>query len=151
MGCDIHAHVELRYQGNWEHYAMPNIRRWYDLFGIMAGVRSEIKPIVAPKGVPDDMSVITRLDWERWKVDAHTASWFNEDELDELQKWLDEQKKQADGKEERYSIFQFDLEAGVLGGTYMFGNSLTAFKHYNDVDYIPKGADAVRLVFWFDN
>lgn len=151
MGCDIHAHVELRYQGKWEHYAIPNIDRWYDLFGIMAGVRREVTPIVEPKGVPEDMSVITRLDWELWAEDAHTASWFNEDELDELQKWLDRQKKQADKKGEKYTGNQFDLESGVLGGTYMFGNSLTSFKHYNDINYIPEGADAVRLVFWFDN
>lgn len=151
MGCDIHAHVELRYHGKWEHYAIPHIDRWYDLFGIMAGVRGEVAPIVEPKGVPDDMSVITRLDWEWWDGDVHTASWFNEDEIDKLKEWLKAQKVIADTKEEKYAWNQFYLESGVLNGTYMFGNGLTSFRKYHDTDYIPKGADAVRLVFWFDN
>lgn len=152
MGCDIHAHVEIRYQGKWEHYAIPNIDRWYDLFGIMAGVRREdVTPIVPPKGVPSDMSVITQLDWERWGRDAHTASWFNEDEIDKLEEWLNQQKAEADEKKEKYPWNRFDLESGVLNGTYMFGNGLTSFRKYHDIDYIPKGADAVRLVFWFDN
>ena len=151
MGCDIHAHVEIRCNGKWEHYAVPNIDRWYDLFGIMAGVRREVKPIVEPRGVPDDMSVITRLEWERWGRDAHTASWFNEEEIDALQNWLNEKKKEADAKDEKYAWNQYDLESGVLNGTYMFGNGLTSFKHYHDTDYIPKSCDSVRLIFWFDN
>jgi hypothetical protein len=151
MGCDIHAHVELRVAGKWEHYATPSIDRRYRLFGAMAGVRGEVPAIVKPKGVPDDMSVITRLDWEKWGVDAHTPSWLNEEELDLLQKWLDAEKIKVDKKEEKYPCMFFDLEAGVLNRTYMFGNSLTAFKHYTDYEYIPKNCDAVRLVFWFDN
>jgi hypothetical protein len=152
MGCDIHAHVEIRYNGQWEHYATPSISRWYELFGIMAGVRYETKPIVEPKGVPADMSTVTRLDWERWGVDAHTASWFNEDEIDQLSAWLAQRKNEADPNEDTAASFlRYDLEHGILNKTYMFGNSLTAFKHYDDTEYLPKGCDAVRLIFWFDN
>ena len=35
MGCDIRDRAW--YQGKWEHYSIPRINRWYDLFGIMAG------------------------------------------------------------------------------------------------------------------
>lgn len=150
MGYDIHAHVEIRYQGKWEHYSVPHIDRWYELFEIMSSVRRDVTPIVEPKGVPDDMSVITRLDWERGEGDACTASWFNEDEIAKLEDWLKAQKEIADAKEE-YAWNQYDLESGVLGGTYMFGNGLVSFQKYPDTYHIPKGFDAVRLIFWFDN
>lgn len=152
MGCDIHAHVEMRYEGKWEHLAWPNIDRWYDLFGIMAGVRRDVEPIVQPKGFPTDAALITRLDFEKWGPDAHTVSWFNEDEIDKLSAWL--KKHEAGLTEEQRKNAEFgayDLEIGVLNWTFAFGNTLTAFKHYFDVDYLPKGADAIRLVFWFDN
>ena len=142
MGCDMHAHIEIRYNGKWEHYAMPHIKRRYELFGIMAGVRrDDITPIVQPKGVPHNMSTVTRLCYEHMGPDAHTASWFTEEEIDLLKGWL---KNKDD-------CFKFDLEHGILNRTYLFGNGLTAFKHYNDVEYVPKGVDAVRLIFWFDN
>ena len=137
MGCDIHVHIELRYEGRWEHYSIANIDRWYELFGKMAGVRGG-PAIVEPKGIPVDMSVITTLDWERGQGDWHTPSWFDEDEIDKLSAWT------------RETTDEFSFESGVLNGIYMFGNGLTSHKHYNDVDYIPKGADAVRMVFWFD-
>ena len=148
MGCDIHAHIEIRYKGKWEHYAIPSIDRNYSLFGIMADVRRNGPAIVEPKGVPNDMSIVTRLDWERWGVDAHTASWFNEEEIDQLDVWLKEQATQ--NKNNPYDL-AYDLEWGILNKTYMFGSSLTAFKHYDDYDYLPKGCDAIRLIFWFDN
>ena len=151
MGCDIHVHVELRYKGKWEHYASPSVDRWYALFGIMAGVRSDTTPIVKPKGVPDDMSIITQLDWESWSGDAHTASWFNENEIDKLEEWLKAQKASADAKKEEYAWDAYDLESGVLRGTYIFGHGLTSFRKRHDIGYIPKDVDAVRLVFWFDN
>jgi hypothetical protein len=151
MGCDIHAHVEIRYNGNWEHYAMPSIDRWYELFGIMAGVRGGSKPIVEPKGLPEDMSTVTRLDWEKWGVDAHTPSWFNEEEIDQLSEWLKQKEQEDERNGELANTLRYDLEYGILNKTYIFGNSLTAFKHYDDTEYLPKGCDAVRLIFWFDN
>jgi hypothetical protein len=151
MGCDIHLHVEIRYKGKWEHYAMPRIECNYALFGIMAGVRGPGPPIVKPKGVPKDMSVVTKLKYEHDWPDTHTPSWFNEKEIDKLVEWLKKEERKANLKGERYPFMYFDLEAGILNGTYLFGNRLTAFKHYNDIEYVPKECDAVRLVFWFDS
>lgn len=148
MGCDIHAHLEIRCNGKWEHYSILPIDRWYELFGVMAGVRGTLPAIVPPKGVPDDMSVITKLDWEQWDTDAHTPSWFNEEEIDKLNAWLDQRQAMSDkiGDGQRY-----DLEHDICHGIYMFGAGFTSFKHYTDMDYIPKCCDAVRMVFWFDN
>lgn len=145
MGCDIHLHVEIHCEGKWEHWAHPSVIRWYELFGKMAGVRGDEDPIVEPRGFPPDASLATRLDYEHEGLDAHTPSWLNTEEIIQLETWL----KAMD--EKRNPAWPgFDLEAGILSGTYLFGNSLTAKWRFVDVDYAP-GVDAVRLVFWFDN
>ena len=142
MGCDIHAHIEIRFNGKWEHYAIPRIERWYELFGIMACVRGDGPAIVEPKGLPNDISVVTRMDYERMSEDAHTPSWFNEHEIDGLEKWLQHDNFQST---RRFVSLEHDLLK-----TYLFGNGITDHLRYEDC-VLPDGCDAVRLVFWFDN
>lgn len=151
MGTDIHLHVELRVNGTWEHYACPSVQRWYALFGVMAGVRGDAPPIAIPKGVPCNMSIITRMSYEHHGRDAHTASWFNEDEIDKLVAWLKEREQIDRDAGRELPPLGYDLEHEILRGTYLFDSSLTSFKHYHNVEYLPRGCDAVRLVFWFDN
>ena len=130
---------------------MPRVERNYRLFGAMSGVRGEVGSTVEPKGIPEDMSVITRLDWERWGVDAHTPSWFNEENIDFLQSWLNNERQTAAEWGDTVPWGPYHLEFGILSNTYLFGNNLTDFKHYHDVEYVPSNVAAVRLVFWFDN
>lgn len=61
MGCDIHAHIELKVNGKWEHYSCPNIQRWYTLFTRICGVRGNdnITPIDKPRGLPEDLNIVT--------------------------------------------------------------------------------------------
>ena len=136
MGCDIHLHIEIKMDGKWEHYANPWVDRCYALFGVMAGVRGDGPAIVEPKGLPEDMSIITRADYEMMERDAHTPSWLDEDEIDKLSRWLGTRKE--------------GLEGDILH-TFLFGNGLTSFKRYKDGHYVPPGCTAVRLVFWFDH
>ena len=89
MGCDIHLHIEIKVAGRWEHYSKAPIGRWYHVFGKMAGVRDlTVEPIVPPKGVPDDMNPVTRIDYVDWGSDGHSHSWFNKEEIRELKIWL---------------------------------------------------------------
>ena len=102
MGCDIHMQVEYRtkvygtmqwcdgnlYEVNKFHYNyqddpkyirvhLNNERRNYTLFGLLAGVRNYgTKPIVAPRGFPDDASKSITNEYNSWGSDAHTASWL---------------------------------------------------------------------------
>jgi hypothetical protein len=139
MGCDIHLYVEVEVDGKWHTYNHPNVKRNYELFAKMAGVRNyaEIEPIVAPRGFPTDASLVCRLDYENWGIDAHTASYLNEKEIDQLVSWC---KEQVWGTK----FFWFEYQFGFL-----FGNSLYHLTEYKD-DY-PASIQAVRLVFWFDN
>ncbi len=64
--------------------------RSYTLFAALAGVRNQemqIVPIVAPRGVPDDVTNLVRDEWARWGPDAHTASHATLTELTLCEGW----------------------------------------------------------------
>lgn len=139
MGCDIHLHIEVKLRDNWEHYGVPSIDRRYRMFEKMAGVRGEIKnAIVPPKGLPGDMTALTKESAKRWESDGHSYSWLDVDEICQLEDWLHQQ----DG-----GPFENDLEHSILN-TYLFGNSFTGLKRYPG-DTRTDVTD-VRFVFWFD-
>lgn len=143
MGCDIHMHIEVQIDGAWEHYANPSVSRNYNLFAKMAKVRwdeSDGEPIAANRGVPDDMSKITRLDYQNEGSDAHSATWFGIVEIMQLENWL---------KKQDWGVLKNDLEYGILK-TYLFGNSFSGLVRYPE-DIRIKGLEDVRFVFWFDN
>ena len=82
MGCNCSAHIEVKIGGKWEHYSAPKIQRYYKVFEKMAGVRGDVtNAISTPKGLPDDISVITKMDVDK---DAHNQSWLSLDEFKEL-------------------------------------------------------------------
>lgn len=133
MGCDIHLHAEIKLKNEWHHYATPSVPRSYRLFGKMAGVRNnEIDPISPPRGLPADISDVTRYDYDSWKEDAHSASWLGSSEIADLSDWL----RSID-----------DDESDCFG--YLFGNTYGSFSRYPDER--PDGLEDIRFVFWFDN
>lgn len=141
MGCDIHAHGEVKINGVWHHYSQPRIERWYGLFARMADVRNDptygIEPISPPRGIPEDITFITRFDYE--DECGHSGSWLTGKEVEDLCAWVDEQRQKEIG---RYYSFQHHC----IG--YVFGNGWDVKKYPDDY---PKGVEDVRLVFWFDN
>lgn len=138
MGCDIKLHIEIKVDGTWHHYGAPSIKRWYRLFGLMAGVRdTEVQPICAPRPLPEDITEITWLDYDvHCNCGEHHASWFGPTEIrklvETLDVWASENKVEWPG---------YDLEEVVLH-TYLFGNAFLAYKNL--------GVEDVRFVFWFD-
>lgn len=141
MGCDIHLHIEVKLDGAWHHYAAPNVSRWYGLFEKLAGVRGDIKNAISePKGLPDDVTLVTLRDADHWKLAAHNHSWVGVDEIVKLEQWLREQPADR-------SALEYDLEHSILH-TYLGGSSFTAWKIYGD-NYL--GVEDVRFVFWFDS
>jgi len=145
MGCDIHLHIELKVSGKWEHYAAPSVDRWYKLFGLLAGVRDNaIKPISPPKGLPKDISVLTKLEREDMGRDGHTDSWLNANEILILSETLNDW-----GEKDNVGFLGYDLEQKILR-TYLFRNSFAGHVKYEDCS-LPDGVEDVRFVFWFDN
>jgi hypothetical protein len=137
MGCDIHGHLEIKVKGVWHHYHTPDIKRNYTLFGKLAGVRDkQIKPICKPKGIPEDISVGTRVDLNRMEGDAHTHSWLDSIQLGEIIEWHKEQYPEG--------YFRIYDEWG-----FICGNGWESFNKYRN-DY-PEEIEDIRFVFWFDN
>jgi hypothetical protein len=131
MGCDIHAHVEIKIEGEWHHYSHPEVDRNYSLFTKIAGVRKNpearghIEPIAAPRGIPGDISAVTRLELKRWGSDAHSGTWLARDEVAVVEK-------------------QFRDFRPLFG--FLFGNRL------DDIDEAKThGVEDCRVVCWFDN
>ena len=77
--------------GTWHHYSHISVPRYYELFGRMAGVRrKDIEPIASPRGFPSDVTVVTKLDYQAWGVDAHTPSWLDSRQILALSEWMRE-------------------------------------------------------------
>ena len=140
MGRDIHAHLEIKKGGKWLYYSPVPITRSYDLFARMAkcGRMTETNPIAPNRGIPSDVSDMTRLHREHWGADGHSDSWLTSGEL-----WVlgIEYKNRGD-----YGINRGFLEDNRV---YLFGNSVE-YLHKYPGDY-PEWLEDVRLVFWFDN
>ena len=138
MGCDIHAHVEVKFRGQWVHYNAPHVRRHYDLFAKLAGVRNdgEIEPIAPPRGLPVDIADLTRAIYEAegGAEYTHSASHITADEMRDVARWYDS----LDHNRTQGGHHGFE---GVFG--YLNGNSIASLG-----DGLVEDA---RLVFWFDN
>jgi hypothetical protein len=163
MGCDIHLHAEVKIDYDkiipgrtsgegkptplrWEHYAHISISRNYDLFARIAGVRNyhDIEVMNEPRGLPEDISGVTLFDWMRGRVDWHTPSWLNAEEIAQLEDWCQANLKAP--ATQQFPVY-WDLEYDSR--SYLFGNSYGGFVKYPD-ERRPGLVD-VRFVFWFDN
>ena len=115
MGCDIHVHIERKYERDGKvtwysadhykynpyHFMYPEEecerelelvpvyrRRDYLLFSILCGVRNYtgVEPMDEPRGLPDNVSNVVATDSEWWGSDGHSHSWFTVKELLNYQK-----------------------------------------------------------------
>jgi hypothetical protein len=143
MGCDIHAHTEVKINGVWHHYSTLHIRASYALFSRMANVRNDmpgrghIDPISEPRGLPEDISFITKFDNDLWGTDGHSNSWLSGAEMEGLEAWW-----QAQSWAKSSATFVYD----TFG--YLFGNGWYVSEYPDDH---PEGVEDARVVFWFDN
>lgn len=145
MGCDIHAHIEIQIDDDWLYYAPAKISRNYDIFAKMAGVRnySSITPVGEPRGLPDNISQITRL--HHADRGGHSESWLSHGELVAIIAW--ERDLLAENRLEHRDEDRFRY--GGLLGVYLFGEGLERWVK-NRTGY-PKEIEDIRLVFWFDS
>lgn len=142
MGCDIHPHIEVKINGKWEHYSIPQLQRCYALFTRICGVRmredSTIQPISKPRGLPDDISDITRIEWEF--DGGHSATWLNREELCALIDWHEEYIESINPG---YGYTAQHHQWGYMTGNDFLSNPGTGSN--------PKEYEDVRFICWFDN
>lgn len=136
MGCDIHAHIEVKIRGRWEHYSCPPFIRNYQIFERICGVRGDEKEAIAPpRGLPHDMSAVTRACYEHEHEhrDAHSMTWLTGQEFSDLIDWVE-----AGNAGPGLASFQHHYVG------YLTGNNFTS-------DNTPKEIQDVRFICWFDN
>ncbi len=148
MGCDIHAHIEVKLNGKWEYYSPLAIWRSYATFAKMANVRNwggGPRPLSLPKGLPNDVTLMTKLHSDYYGIDGHSHSWLGLNKIIKLLEFFESEKiKKPWGshcEDDKYKRSDF--------GVWLFGGSISGLKKYPD-DY-PKELEDVRMVFWFDS
>jgi hypothetical protein len=107
----------------------PYDGRCYDLFGVLAGVRSSLEPMDYPRDIPDDTTDEIRDNYESWGFDAHSATYYYLYEL-------------LDSKYRKMSVEQL-REEGI--DPYFFKTML------DDALEIVENPRDLRFIFWFDN
>ena len=135
MGTTMHAHIEVKKDGKWFHYAAPNVLHDYVVYACINGTGREIidrkvMPVAKINEIPDNISEVTRIcletDCKNYRL--HGFGVLDCDDMKELQKQLRD-------------IFEnYDLEEDVFK-TYIGGNAIC----------IHAGFDDARIVFWFDH
>lgn len=138
MGANIHQHIEVKKDGKWYHYSAPHTERDYLYFGFLSGIRGMAEPVVPLRGLPSDITFVTKVDYEQTKGLGLTPThegWIGQSELEEVQFRLNRRFKNTG-----VNPLEYDLEEHYLS-TYINGS--TVARH--------EGWDDVRLVFWFDD
>jgi hypothetical protein len=152
MGCDIHYVIEQEHDGEWvgvfgtdNYLTYPNYdaRRYlpalmfkdrnYQFFTRLASVRG---PGPTPRGLPEDLSSMSRMYTDNWDADGHSYSYASL--RDFVSAWL------ASDGENIVPIVKKKLE----------GNDpvLEVLKELGICQYEEDpNIDKYRVVFWFDN
>lgn len=176
MGCDIHAFVETTTTSEekeyWNNFAEEfRLDRNYGMFGFLAGVRTDDKPIVPARGLPTNLASTTensaylRISNEFAEEDGFCS-------LENAQKYQGYGSNivMRDGKPYKVShpdwhshswltLEEFDKVIAAYKARYVIGEAATDNKRWM-AEYAAISAamkvlqdfdQKVRLVFWFDN
>lgn len=129
MGRDMYAHIEVKYNGDWHHYAAPSVdrdKRLFDLF-VARGQTSDI---------PYDASVVTKHCYElaKRRYEPRNVCVVRSGKLPALQDAI------HDAYGEPRNIARHDLEYNIFR-TYVDEGTLAEHSGFDDL----------RVVCWFDN
>lgn len=168
MGCDIHAHAEIRKDGTWHRVeeaifpgynkptTEPFTNRSYSKFAFLAGVRNygEVPCISGePKGLPEGAG-ITEDERSFYEGDGHSASWLT---LKELLDYNYDQ--QIEDRRVTRQTGPRSWSGGCTAEPGGGGKMMTLREYLSGDDFFPTiealktlgQPEDVRVVFWFDN
>jgi len=158
MGCDMHLHVEVKIEGEWHHYSRPEVfnavNAFYAFMGSERGFDFDIKPMIAPRGMPKDATAITKLMESDWEGDSYSHSYVMGDELAELDKcWnrIAEDLKREFPEEGEPTDKRYDIEADILQCNHAFIHRYTHPLLEEERKHFPfdLAIEDVRWVYWF--
>lgn len=141
MGTTLHSHIEVKKDGIWYHFAAPAVERDYLVFAAISGERLDslseslqkrVKPQASVKGLPNDLSLVTRVSYEQDKgLGLHGEGVLTSTDIKNLQEHLWE----FDDR----NGYRLDLEWNIFR-TYISSSAI----------HVHKGWDDARIVFWYD-
>lgn len=173
MGCDIHSFVERNDKNTgWEVVteAIPTtaydkekgrlIRsepfetRNYGLFGFLADVRnySYVPPLDEPRGLPIGLSPAVREEYDGWRSDAHSMSWFLLKELLDFDYDATFEDRRCT-KQESPGFWNGAADAGEGNGKKTTYREFLGTEYFTVLEALKTigKPDEVRVVFWFDS
>lgn len=176
MGCDIHIRLEMiNKKGEYKPLDYYEVRedwvdeednipthpfyvkdiydgRDYELFGLLAGVRSNYpEPIAEPRGIPNSANHFIKEEYEFDKKWIHTPTWLT---LGELRKCWYEHKDDEILDEDGWHNVYIRLLDGIIKP---FERRVAEYKYLfyeSDAqleEECRKYWDSARMVFWFDS
>lgn len=166
MGCDIHCYVEHRIKGNgemwWSFGGRINPGRNYQMFGLLAGVRVNIKPLVKPRGLPTDVGYSAQEDNQHYISDEPDE---NNVTLKQAEDWVRRGISQFVNGSSGQPVWVTDPDWHThswLNPTE-WEQALTTYDATNypiQIEYVvllkilkafEEAGREARIVFWFDN
>lgn len=159
MGCDIYLYVEHynKESKRWDNLSLYKKYsegefspvdiydgRDYELFSLLAGVRSIIDPFVLPRGVPDDMSCEVSKAYGDGQY-FYTSTWYDWCELQAYERMMVNSCKEITNVEYDDDDDAISLCERLNG----FMNDIEKVLNAYDI-YYPKPGD-IRVVMWFDS
>lgn len=140
MAVDIQLHAEVKINGVWHHYGHYHPLRVPEVFRLLGGLGEDDSTIVCPiaerRGIPDDVTALTRFDYERGRGER-AASWCDLLEIRQLREALIT----------LYGRPRFAVESWLAGST---GEPAYAWLFGDEWEYPDMFVEATRWVFWFD-
>ena len=149
MGTTLHAHIEVKKNGQWMHFGAPSVERDYRLFAAISGERLDeenpmpwmkgIEPLASVKSLPEDISYVTSFCYEqdKNKYRIHGEGALLAEDIKNLQDHLCKLVIISGDEEWANSC---DLEIDIFH-TFINDGSIA----------LHRGWDDVRIVFWYDN
>ncbi len=151
MGCDIHVHFEIQIDNKWEYYGIGDFERSYRFFSRLAGVRAydkSVTPIAPNRGLPDDITLMTKQHVADWGIDGHSHSWISSKEYCELYDEFNSVINEVAAKLLNEDFYRVNFD----NTPYLFNNAFHEFyTELPDVDWPPEHVQDFRMIFWFDN
>lgn len=168
MGCDIHMVLERKIGDEWvgmHNYNSPNSeaitlydwtgeniesnqrRPWvsyrimdrnYELFGELAGVRTEGSLGNEPRGLPEDMSQLTRVLANEWGQDGHSHSHLSLTEF---------VAAYAASEDETAKLVEHRLSPTEETSKWFYRIA----KLVSGIEIYDQEYESFRICFWFDN
>jgi hypothetical protein len=142
MAVTVTLHIEVKINGNWEHYTYPDVQQHPLLLDVLG--RESPQARTAPiefihKGLPANITRLTRFNHEKQHKDAFGESWLDSRSIALIEQRFAEIDPAGSSMR--------PLESSVYRA-WLFGNTFGYVARFGG-DEIAPGLEDVRFVYWF--